>query len=438
MVHAGKGGGRMFVNAARINGRKSNFSLLEYIQSEVRAGESPVPPWMPAALISPPPTIPNVPHPGPLTYPEDKLRQVWFDRHPEARKIKLKTVYVGEHRYWQHPATSFVHRQSKLIKKGYSERDAYDVVEAEDKKAARYRELERLMAIEQAKELGFDDLETARDLLAPPDLSQARERMLEELIDVLKTKGIPNVVPELLPKGMKWQDVLAFVHKHPQHAHFFSLGFMATHAIVTQNPEIADAYNWIYGGEVLLDDDSVPLEEQEEIDAFLDEEGFETVEDDDYQPDQQDLRQQERMTSEVVAQYEPIMAGASLEEEDAFFDEDEDEEENESEAARTEDEHEEEQRIALVKKEGEQFKAILKRIEKIYRPEQFPTTADTPWADLVNLLALRPQAPDVKLAQEAEQKLRKASQVKKPSGGSSRPQSQQPNKTTKGKEVELQ
>ena len=35
---------------------------------------------------------------GPLTYPEDKLRQVWFDRHPEARKIKLKTVYVGEHR----------------------------------------------------------------------------------------------------------------------------------------------------------------------------------------------------------------------------------------------------------------------------------------------------------------------------------------------------
>lgn len=94
---------------------------------QVRAGESPVPPWMPAALISPPPTIPNVPHPGtvtpmkqcvvaafsrltivdrlwwlacsgPLTYPEDKLRQVWFDRHPEARKIKLKTVYVGEHR----------------------------------------------------------------------------------------------------------------------------------------------------------------------------------------------------------------------------------------------------------------------------------------------------------------------------------------------------
>jgi hypothetical protein len=436
MVHAGKGGGRMFVNAARINGRKSNFSLLEYIQSEVRAGESPVPPWMPATLISPPPTIPNVPHPGPLTYPEDKLRQVWFDRHPEARKIKLKTVYVGEHRYWQHPATSFVHRQSKLIKKGYSEQDAYDVVEAEDKKAARYRELERLMAIEQAKELGFDDLETARDLLAPPDLTQARERMLEELIDVLKAKGVPNVVPELLPKGMKWRDVLAFVHKYPQHAHFFSLGFMATHAIETMNPEIADAYNWIYGGEVLLDDDSVPLEEQEELNAFLDEEGFETV-DDDYARDQQDLREQEQMTSEAVAQYEPVVAGVSLVEEGLFFDEDDDEEEDESEAAREAEEHNEEQRIATVKKEGEQFKAILKRIEKIYRPEQFPTTADTPWADLVNLLALRPHAPDVKLAQDAEQKLRKASQAKRPSAGSSRPQSQQPNKPIKGKEVEL-
>jgi hypothetical protein len=31
------------------------------------------------------------------------------------------------------------------------------------------------MAIEQAKELGFEDLQTARDLLAPPNLSQARE-----------------------------------------------------------------------------------------------------------------------------------------------------------------------------------------------------------------------------------------------------------------------
>jgi len=110
--------------------------------------------------------------------------------------------------------------------------------------AARYRELERLMAIEQAKELGFEDLETARDLLAPPDLTQAREyvssravwcppawfllilstccwwcfarRMLEELIDVLKAKGVPNVVPELLPKGMKWRDVLAFVQKYPR------------------------------------------------------------------------------------------------------------------------------------------------------------------------------------------------------------------------------
>lgn len=44
----------------------------------------------------------------------------------------------------------------------------------------------------------------------------------------------------------------------------------------------------------------------------------------------------------------------------------------------------------------------------------------------------------MKLAQDAEQKLRKANQVKRPSGGSSRPQSQQPNKPTKGKEVELQ
>jgi hypothetical protein len=36
-------------------------------------------------------------------------------------------------RYWQHPATSFVHRQSKLMKKGYSEEEAYNIVDGEDK-----------------------------------------------------------------------------------------------------------------------------------------------------------------------------------------------------------------------------------------------------------------------------------------------------------------
>jgi hypothetical protein len=83
-------------------------------------------------MVSPPITIPNVPHPGTsplrchdhdpcvpvcgdtdvgllwcacvllpgaLKYPEDKLRSVWFQRHPDAQKIKLKTVYVGEHRF---------------------------------------------------------------------------------------------------------------------------------------------------------------------------------------------------------------------------------------------------------------------------------------------------------------------------------------------------
>lgn len=39
----------------------------------------------------------------------------------------------------------------------------------------RYRDLERLLAIEQAEENGFDQLETARDLLIPPDFSLARE-----------------------------------------------------------------------------------------------------------------------------------------------------------------------------------------------------------------------------------------------------------------------
>jgi hypothetical protein len=61
--------------------------------------------------------------------------------------------------------------------------------------------------------------------------------------------------------------------------------------------------------------------------------------------------------SEAVSQYEPVVAGVSLVEEGLFFDEDDDEEEDESEAAREAEEHNEEQRIATVKKEGEQYVA---------------------------------------------------------------------------------
>lgn len=84
-------------------------------------------------------------------------------------------------------------------------------------------------------------------------------------------------MPELLPKGMKWKDVLAYLKKHPDHTPFFNLEFLATHAVLTgvrflilsvvfivvflgslaivpalKNAEMADAYMWIYGGQTVL------------------------------------------------------------------------------------------------------------------------------------------------------------------------------------------
>ena len=241
-----------------------------------------------------------------------------------------------------------------------------------------------------------------------------------------------------------------------------------------------DAYNWIYGGEVvrlllsppppirmrspltfhvcaivwlcvqLLDDDSVPLEEQEELNAFLDEEGFETV-DDDYARDQQDLREQEQMTVRSHHLRTALHAFGSLplaslphsphnasvggglpvrtsrggcvacggrfvlrrrrrrrgrrergsqgsgRTQRGAKNRDGQEGRRAVRGSLFHDDDDDDDDVALCLSQTNstlwsccRFKAILKRIEKIYRPEQFPTTADTPWADLVNLLALRP------------------------------------------------
>jgi len=206
-----------------------------------------VPPWLPAFSLHPPRFIPNVPHPGKLVFPEDELRQTWFERHSDSDKIRFKTIYVGEHRYWQHPATSFVSRQLKLMELGHSRTESYQMVEEQERQEERYRELERRMAMEQMKEIGVEELQTAQDFVDPDNLVKARARTLEEVIELLKLKGIPFLVPELVPKGMSWSELLEFVHKNKHHADFFNLDFLTAHALTSGNRVVAEAYQWIYG-----------------------------------------------------------------------------------------------------------------------------------------------------------------------------------------------
>jgi len=175
------------------------------------------------------------------------------------------------------------------------------------------------------------------------------------------------------------------------------------------------------------------------MDAYLQEEEEIEVSD-----SMQDSAAQADMVEELVETLSPDIADFSLETEEDFLEDEDDEdgdeedEEKEGEEDRDQDEEnpddiaEKEAAIAMAQKEGEKFKTILQRIEKIYSPEQFPVAADTPWADLVNLLALRPKAPDVKLAQEAYRLNARAKSSS--SSSSSTPQTPA---SAKGKEKEI-
>lgn len=233
-----------------------------------------MPPWLPATLVSPPITIPNVPHPGTqlIGVRVEPARHVsdysYHDQVPlPTRRIgcarfglnvilrpgtSASRLYTLENTGAMHGTTQAFccffflffcsgigsiqlprlcivraslfrrdcprKRPTSLSRKRIS-RVRPHLCHARSSSLngyveQRYRDLERVVAIEQAKEMGFDGLETARDMLVPPDLSQAREysslliitrmknsqypslrrRMLEELIDLLKLKVLQNCI----------------------------------------------------------------------------------------------------------------------------------------------------------------------------------------------------------------------------------------------------
>jgi len=179
--------------------------------------------------------------------PQDRLRSKWWQKHPYTHKIGLIPNYVGQEQFWQHPCTHFINRQWALMKKGFTEREASDKVEEEDRKSREYRISEWMIAVEQMEQAGVRaaDLDTAEDLLRKEEsegeseeiptenrrlvpvlqaVRDAREEYLKKLLEYRKSQGRKGFLkPEELPRTMNAQDVTDFVDSHPQYAHFFDM-----------------------------------------------------------------------------------------------------------------------------------------------------------------------------------------------------------------------
>lgn len=107
-----------------------------FVQSLRRLGPSGLgrqAPWQAAvAAATPEFEAVRVTKPGRITYPEDRLRSIYLQRHAGARRVAvdLKAKTVAE----RHVADRFVGWQMRLMEDGMSEEEAYSAVERRMKK----------------------------------------------------------------------------------------------------------------------------------------------------------------------------------------------------------------------------------------------------------------------------------------------------------------
>jgi hypothetical protein len=239
--------------------RRMNWNIIDEVRRDIRGQLVQVPYWVQVLTFCPPPQILLADRPGQIVYPEDSLRRKWMARHPEAAKIRWKSKYVGQHHYWQHPATNFVERQLRLMRKGYEEDEAYEIVEEEDRQAQRLRDLESWLAIEQLDDkLTEEIIESAKQEIGdvPPQEPPITEispdiELLQHIIDELKMRGIVTPLdPELLPKGIDLSELLVFLKERPENQHYFNIPLLVAYfSNEGTYPLVAEALSYIYGAD---------------------------------------------------------------------------------------------------------------------------------------------------------------------------------------------
>lgn len=235
----------------RFANRRWNWDLIGEIRMWSRAEVLDPPVWLFAAQLNPPYPMVQVPRPGIITFPEDRLRKKWMARHPDASEIRWKSKYVGEHIYWQHPATSFVERQLIEMRRGHSEEEARKIVDEQDRRAQKLRDLERWIAIEQMHENfpGLTESVQAKIDFTPSHKDpNPRATLLREIIEEFKMRNILTPLdPQLIPKDMDLGELLGFIRQYPEYVHYFNIPLLVTYIQNEDVAPLADALMYIYG-----------------------------------------------------------------------------------------------------------------------------------------------------------------------------------------------
>ena len=153
--------------------RNMEVPLLPRVTRLVQAGVIPRPLWLDTAIAHPPPIDSAKPKRNPTRLAwrdDDLLRRMWQRRNPQEAAAFAKVMFLDEQTLpvgtrTDHPADEFVRKQSALVRRGFSETEAYRRVKQQmDQKRKATDDIAAARA--QASALGVEPAESPGSVAA--------------------------------------------------------------------------------------------------------------------------------------------------------------------------------------------------------------------------------------------------------------------------------
>eukprot|EP01089_Gocevia_fonbrunei_P019004 TRINITY_DN657_c0_g1_i1.p1 TRINITY_DN657_c0_g1~~TRINITY_DN657_c0_g1_i1.p1 ORF type:complete len:317 (-),score=62.44 TRINITY_DN657_c0_g1_i1:68-1018(-) len=207
----------------------TDYNFLWNIKKNLLTNTMPYPYFYEALINHATPSLPKGGRFHNLVFPEDRLRRVWFERHPDIEVPNYFPTAGIADALWTHPVQRFVSKQMKLIERGYSKEEAYWLVERDEEIDNITLQVQKQVALSQIFDQGTVFAEdTGFSLLSLDDYTnREQDYQIEQLQAIINRKKMSNdkipIRREGLPKGLKTATFVSWLRKNDSQVHFFDL-----------------------------------------------------------------------------------------------------------------------------------------------------------------------------------------------------------------------
>jgi len=238
------------------------MNLLADVKLCVQTESMSKPPWLTAAIIFPPPPMPELLTKAEkkrwdktINLPEERFKNVFENRNPHTvgkamfndpldpglgnASFPIGQLLPRDNRWYERPSETFALRQLDYVNKGYSEKESYEKVEREFQQRRAELEIEKEIAARQAEERGIprknaaDVLKYIRTQFGYGSLVQAKRVKLEDYMNTKKPRIKAGIFPRITPKQLSPSDAEFYLRCHPYDKGYFDSASYISHEVMS-------------------------------------------------------------------------------------------------------------------------------------------------------------------------------------------------------------